>query len=84
MATPTPLDIITQVDELIYSLIQDGASSKSFMGKSYTVMDIDKLMNIRKLYVKIMAEETPTTSTIPIVSNADFSSSDNDYSTRAW
>jgi hypothetical protein len=77
-------DIVAAVDEVILQLVNDGASSKTFMGKSYSIIDLDKLMNIRKLYVKIMAEETPTTSTIPIVSNADFSSSDNDYSTRAW
>lgn len=84
MATPTPADIIAQVDETIFALITDGASSKSFMGRAYTVMDVDKLKAIRLFYAKIEAESTPTTSTIPIVSNADFSCSDNSYSARTW
>jgi len=76
MATPTPADIIAQVDETIFSLVQDGSSSKSCLGKAYTVMDLDKLKAIRSFYVKLQAESTPTLFTIPIVSNADFSSTD--------
>lgn len=84
MSAPLASDIVTQIDITIMALITDGASSKSFMGKNYSIIDLDKLKSIRQFYAKLAAETEPTTNSIPVVSNADFSFTNCLDSTRSW
>lgn len=73
MPSIQPQDIIDKIDDTIYALVEDGASSKSFMGRSYSVMDVDKLFMLRERYAKLQESLTPTTNTNPICSTANFS-----------
>lgn len=84
MATPSASDIVNQIDETIFALISDGASSKSFMGKSYSIIDLNALKSLRTFYAKLAAETEPNTSSIPVVSNCDFSSTNMSYNSQGW